>query len=267
MKKSFMAITRAVQFSPNSVSKDRAIMDAVVSRLKENDDYYMLKLISETELTKEDNADLYLSMGRLPETLSILKEKEDNGSAVINSAYGVELCTRSVITSIMRDNNIPMPPLKGDCGYWLKRGDASASSKEDICFCADERELKESLQRFNQRGVTDIVESAHVEGDLIKFYGIEGSDFFRYYYPYEEGVSKYGDEHINGKPNHYGFSEKELRTTVEKLSRIVHTPIYGGDCIVTKEGEYKIIDFNDWPSFSPCVEESASAIVRKITCK
>ena len=38
-------------------------------------------------------------------------------------------------------------------------------------------------------------------------------------------------------------------------SRLLHTPVYGGDAIVKSNGTYVIIDFNDWPSFSRCREE------------
>ena len=31
----------------------------------------------------------------------------------------------------------------------------------------------------------------------------------------------------------------------------------GGDCIVAPDGQIRIIDFNDWPSFAPCRTEAA----------
>ena len=39
--------------------------------------------------------------------------------------------------------------------------------------------------------------------------------------------------------------------------------VYGGDAIVSPDGEVHIIDINDWPSFSPCLDEAAQAIVSK----
>ena len=38
--------------------------------------------------------------------------------------------------------------------------------------------------------------------------------------------------------------------------------IYGGDCIVSDDGQIRIIDFNDWPSFAPCRNEAAPHIAR-----
>ena len=37
--------------------------------------------------------------------------------------------------------------------------------------------------------------------------------------------------------------------------------MYGGDAIVTSDGDFYIIDFNDWPSFASCREAAAEAIV------
>jgi len=40
--------------------------------------------------------------------------------------------------------------------------------------------------------------------------------------------------------------------------------VYGGDAIVQADGSFYIIDFNDWPSFSPCVNAAAEAISQLI---
>ena len=36
--------------------------------------------------------------------------------------------------------------------------------------------------------------------------------------------------------------------------------IYGGDVIIGSDGIARLIDLNDWPSFSACREEAADAI-------
>ncbi|MFS6554926.1 hypothetical protein VPJ68_05445, partial [Parabacteroides distasonis] len=40
--------------------------------------------------------------------------------------------------------------------------------------------------------------------------------------------------------------------------------MYGGDAIVTADGNFVIIDFNDWPSFSRCRDEAAEAIAEYV---
>ena len=39
---------------------------------------------------------------------------------------------------------------------------------------------------------------------------------------------------------------------------------YGGDCIIDSNGMIKIIDFNDWPSFSKCRENASKAIAATV---
>ena len=115
---------------------------------------------------------------------------------------------------------------------------------------------------MRDRGVTDFVVSAHVVGDLVKFYGVGQRRFFRYYYPTDDGQSKFGDECRNGVACHYPFDEEALRYEAERLAEAVGVSIYGGDAIVRADGSFCLIDFNDWPSFSRCREEAAEEIVK-----
>ena len=97
----------------------------------------------------------------------------------------------------------------------------------------------------------------------MKFYGVEGTNFFRYYYSGDDTETKFGDEERNGKPQYYSFSSFDLQTDAEKLACLLQTPIYGGDAIIQEDGSYVIIDFNDFPSFSKCRKEAAKAIFER----
>ena len=115
-------------------------------------------------------------------------------------------------------------------------------------------------QLFVQRGITDWVVEAHLPGDLLKFYGVAGG-FFQYFYPSDDGISKFGDEQRNGLAHHYAFDTTQLQTMVEQVAALTGVEVYGGDVIVAPSGEFFLIDFNDWPSFSRCRETAAKAIV------
>jgi hypothetical protein len=156
----------------------------------------------------------------------------------------------------------PVPPKEGTDGYWLKRGDAAAQTSDDVVYAADKEALATAVQTMRDRGVTDFVVSAHVVGDLVKFYGVGQRRFFRYYYPTDDGQSKFGDECRNGAACHYPFDEEALRYEAERLAEAVGVSIYGGDAIVRADGSFCLIDFNDWPSFSRCREEAAEEIVK-----
>ena len=285
--KPILALTRAPQFSPNSVEKDRAIMQAVADRLRRQGQE--VEMVSETTGTTR-TADTILSMARLPETLAWLKEQEQQGARVINRPEAVELCSsRCALTRLMQENGIPMPasrlspltphpspltphssPLTSHLSpltppFWLKRGDACAQSEGDVVFCRDEQELEAAIGRFAARGITGYVVSEHVEGDLVKFYGVRGTGFFRCFYPTDDHDTKFGDEQHNGPAVHFAFSVPALRADAERLAQLVGLDVYGGDCIVTLDGTWSIIDFNDWPSFSRCRDEAAEAITSPLS--
>ena len=261
MEKRILAIRRDDRYSPNSEENDRAILQSVIDRLGTG-----VMMIDEVDFTTDDDADVYLSLGRMAATVSLLKHKEDNGALVINSGYGVEACTRSRLEKTMRQYHIPMPAMTDDAGFWLKRGDETAQNKNDVVYCKDETALTKAKAEFRRRGIIDMVVSAHVRGDLIKFYGVVGG-FFRYFYPCDDHQSKFGDELVNGEAHHYKFDLGHLQQTVARLAKIVRIDIYGGDAIVEANGNINIIDFNDWPSFSRCREEAADAIARYINEK
>ena len=154
----------------------------------------------------------------------------------------------------------PVPPKEGSDGYWLKRGDAAAQSEDDVQFAPDKTSLEAKIRQMTQRGITQYTVSAHVVGDLVKFYGVSGTGFFRYYYPTDDGNTKFRDEEHNGSACHFPFELSAVQADAEHLAEAVGIKVYGGDCIVRSDGSFCFIDFNDWPSFSRCRDEAAEAI-------
>src|SRR3712207_8512125 len=63
-------------------------------------------------------------------------------------------------------------------------------------------------------------------------------------------ISKFGDEALNGAPRHYEFDKAQLEAAADLLSTLTDVAVYGGDAIIDAHGNFYIIDFNDWPSFS-----------------
>ena len=254
-----LGITRAPQYSPQLEAQDMAILKAVMERMEGEK-----RMVNETEVDDDFAANIILSMGRQPLTVKWLKDKEAEGVLVVNSGYGVEACQRSHVDKIMRSHGVPMPPTTGMHGYWLKRGDASAQTRDDVVYCRNDKELAQAKSAFRNRGITDMVVSANMQGDVVKFYGVRKTAFFRCFYPGDDGISKFGNAARNGVPLHYAFSVERLQCDAERLAGLLHTEVYGGDCIVASDGTYSIIDFNDWPSFSRCREEAAEAIANKV---
>ena len=188
----------------------------------------------------------------------LIKYEEEEGRLVINSGTGIENCTRERMTRFLIGHGIPYPESivvdtdevvrprlekAGFTGAWIKRGDGCAMHKEDV-----------------KRAVIN----RHLVGDLIKFYGISGSDYFFWFYPFDEGHSKYGLEAINGKSRGIPFEIDRLKEICQRAADVLDVKIYGGDCVVSDDGEIRIIDFNDWPSFAPCRAEAAPHIAKCI---
>ena len=272
-----LLIQRAACYSPNSEEKDLAILQEICSLLEDatiiSEDDFINRFSTYNQSVSSESVDFVnvnsqiISMARSTKALECLKQLEQSGIRVLNPSAGVWACQRSNIDKVMRENHLPLPPDKGDDGYWVKRADTAAQSKEDVCFCHDWSEVEKIKSTFMQRGITDVVTQAHVKGDVVKFYGVEGTGFFRYYYSGADTETKFGAEERNGKPRYYSFSSSNLQADAEQLACLLQTPIYGGDAIVREDGSYVIIDFNDFPSFSRCREEAAKAIVGRMKQK
>ena len=212
----------------------------------------------------------------------LLQQLEDAGALVINSGYGIENCTRERMTRILLGSNIPYPDslivdtdevvkdrmvaAKMDRA-WIKRGDFHAMHKEDVSYVRHPEEAQEVLQEYFLRGIKRAVINRHLVGDLIKFYGVRDTPFFYWFYPFDEGHSKYGHEAVNGHSRGIEFDVAGLRHICQQAADVLDVIVYGGDCIVDPDGTIRIIDFNDWPSFAPCRQEAAPHIAKAIIKK
>ncbi len=269
---------RAGAYSPNHIGNDTAIFNAVASQLRKRGcevNVYSEEQFNSGGVTEE----VILNMCRERESISHLQRLEDEGRLVMNSGYGIENCTRERMTRILLGNGIPYPdslivdtdeaikPQLKKSGFkscWIKRGDFHAMHKEDVSYVRHPEEAQEVLQEYFLRGIKRAVINVHLEGDLLKFYGVRGTPFFFWFYPFDEGHSKYGNEAINGKSQGIEFDLKELKDICARAADELNVEIYGGDCIVSPDGKMHIIDFNDWPSFAPCRTQAAPHIAKRV---
>lgn len=271
-------IMRAGAYSPNHIGNDAAIFNATADQLRKRG--CTVNIYSEEQFNSgKTNEKIILNMCREQESIKRLQHLEDNGHIVINSGYGIENCTRERMTRILLGNNIPYPDSiivntneavveqlrkAGINNCWIKRGDFHAMHKEDVSYVRHAEEAQEVLQEYFYRGIKRAVINRHLVGDLIKFYGMRGSTFFYWFYPFDDGHSKYGLEAINGKSKGIDFDIEHLKKICQNASEALGVEIYGGDCIVSPEGDIRIIDFNDWPSFAPCRNEAAPFIAKSV---
>src|SRR4029450_5519963 len=100
---------------------------------------------------------------------------------------------------------------------------------------------------------------AHIDGDLLKFYGIgrvarpggAGSPsafWFTHFHPREHEVQG------------YPFDRRALATLTRQAAAAPGLEVFGGDAIITPRGQVVLIDLNAWPSFAPFRDEAATEI-------
>lgn len=278
-----LGIRRGTKYSPNLVGNDAAIFTAVVDELRAMG--HEVASISENEMTGFDYTPYgrVFSMARDPFSLVMLEKETDVATQqkFINSINGILSCTnKAAVATQMLDAGIPQPEfLIGEqrnllfCSVedknnialplWLKNCDGSATVADDTVFCTSEKEFNRAFKQMEEREVNLWMVQEHKSGDLIKFYGVEGTDFFYWSYA-SQGHSKFGLEAVNGKEKGYSFQSGRIKLYADMLAKKLNVPIYGGDAVIDEEGKFWFIDFNDFPSFSSCREEAAEAIAKRI---
>ena len=272
------AIMRAGAYSPNHIGNDAAILNAAAEQLRKRG--CLVNIYSEEQFNNQGvEENVILNMCREQKSIENLQKAEDAGKIVINSGFGIENCTRERMTRILLGNGIPYPeslivntdeaikPMLKKSGFqscWIKRGDFHAMHKEDVSFVRHPEEAQEVLQEYFLRGIKRAVINVHLEGDLVKFYGVVGTPFFYSFYPTATDYSKFGLERHNGEPHHYAYNAEALQQAANVAARALGLTIYGGDAIVSPDGHFYIIDFNDWPSFAACRKVAAKAIAERI---
>ncbi|WP_108822939.1 hypothetical protein [Dysgonomonas sp. Marseille-P4361] len=271
-------IKRKTKYSPNHIGNDGMIFSMTAESLR-NMGYDVVEYTESEFVLSEEKERYIFNMARDKGTIKRLKQCEKDNVVIINSGTGIENCTREAMTRLLLENGIPHPasiivdvaddPTKGleamDApAYWIKRGDSHAIHREDVTYARNIPEVKSILQEFALRDIPNAVINEHLVGDLVKFYGIADTDFFYWFYPFDLSHSKFGLEAINGAAKEFSFDVDALKKACDKAGEVLDVKVYGGDCVVAEDGSFKIIDFNDWPSFAPCRDAAAPKIAECI---
>lgn len=268
-----VGVSRGNEFSPNHVGNDAAIFRETAEELAKRG--CEVTLFPEKEFVAQHiQADFIFDMARDRATISRLKELEENGALVVNSGFGIDNCVRREMTERLIASGVPHPesfiiPIGGEFTpdiypCWIKRGDSHAMVKEDVVYVECREEAEVVMADFRARHIPVAVVNEHLVGDLVKFYGVQHTDFFYAFYPTEQSHSKFGLEAINGEARGFPLDLDKLKAYANRAAEALNVPIYGGDCVVSSAGEIRIIDFNDWPSFARCRREAAPKIAECI---
>lgn len=271
-----LAVSRSLRFSPNSVARDEAIFRAVGERLEDkgHDVCYLSEDNPATIADRLKSARLIYTMARNCAALHLLSGAEKEGLRIVNSPKALLTYTRGALFSLFAKNGIRVPrtwPIRSETDLqgikaivfplWIKRSDECAQVKDDVRLVGNAENLRQDCADAFSRGARELLLCEHIRGRLFKFYGVEGTDFF-HVFPVDgsHSFSKFGLEHTCNVPSvRYTLDKNLLKHIADRAARLWGISVYGGDAVVGKDGLF-IIDFNDWPSFSPCREAAAESI-------
>jgi len=265
MKIHVMGVYREPEFSPGKVEADTAILDSVLEHLR----------ASGVQTTALDAASftsgqfpaphLVLAMCQGQRGLARLAAAEETGAVVINTALAIRNCYRDLLGAGLMRAGVPVPegvlvrtaapfdlkPLRTidlSSPMYVKRGDLHALGPHDVQRVEDLEQLEATLMRFARRGIQLAFVQQEVVGEVVKFYGVSGGEYFA---AIPEGSFHLTDTH-----------KRALNQATAIAAAALGLEVWGGDAIF-KGDQFSIVDFNDWPSFSRVRADAARAISRR----
>jgi hypothetical protein len=269
MSYKLLGIYRETSHSPQREFDDYEILRLTGKHLSDSGFEVILKkpeeVLKEKKEWNKSLPDLSFIMCEEDEIIDLLKQWENQGATVVNSIQSIWNTYRDKMTSLLQSAKVSIP--KSDLvstspgGYqmngsfkavWIKRGDFHNCQAGDVLLAQNENELKGALSGLHQRGIHHALVQDHVDGDLVKFYGIgskkAGSFWFKWFYHKDQNLKK------------YAFSEPHLKETVCSAAESMGLEVFGGDAVIDCDGNAFLIDINAWPSFALFRDEASKMI-------
>jgi hypothetical protein len=263
-ERTIVGIYRETALSPGKVEADAAILNEVLAGL-ETAGWKTLTLSADDLPQRPPAARGVLHLAQGPEALKRLIAWEAAGLRLINSPQAVRRCYRRFLPPIMAKAGVPYPEtrlygrLQAEADFprefpgpgWLKRAEIHAEGPGDVRLVHTLGEAWEVLGDFRARGIDALVWQEHLAGREIKFYGVGPGRFF-------------WAAAADGEADLPQAERARLASLAVKAAGAVELTVFGGDAILTPEGNPVLIDLNDWPSFSRCREAAAKEIVAHV---
>jgi hypothetical protein len=270
MVRTALGIFREIQNSPNRESDDALILKAVMEELRQLNVRVELLTPEEADERELTGFDMIVPMCESYPRLMRLRELEKTTSTlVVNRPDSVLNCYRTrMIPCFEKAGDVPFPPTEfrsvGGAdrlkapefdlseGMWVKRGDVHNTCLHDVVFAKDMKGAEEIRKDFAQREIVHMLFQRHIDGDLIKFYGVGPGSWFTWFY------------HDPSTARRLPFDLEALSLRAQAAARAVDLKIFGGDAIIGTDGKIYVIDINSWPSFAKVRAEAARQIARQL---
>jgi len=266
----FLGIRREPLHSPNRESDDAKILQAVGEEMARHGAHARVVEVEEglARLSREtpdlaapmcEAYPVLLHLASLPGPLTL-----------VNAPQGVLNCYRVRMVSFLRDcpearfprtevrriEEPPVPPaFMNGVGVWVKRGDVHNTCAHDVVRARDAGDLGPIRDEFRSRGIHHLVLQEHLDGDLIKFYGVGPGRWFTWFY------------HDPLSARNIPFEAEAMEEATSAAAAAVGLEVYGGDAIVSPQGSIHLIDINSWPSFARVRKEASVQIAAHLLAR
>lgn len=287
LRNKVLFVSRAEEFSPNNVEKDHRILDLVIEKCSVNRKDLKFVLHTEDELEQISDLSEYLAVAGMERRLKSLIRIQNSGITSLNSANSIinTATSRELTMTLLSNAGISVPEfwsydaekdemfqceesLQHLLPGWVKAMRYNGAKVGDVVYVETPIQADMEVLRLASEKVQDLVVTRHLHGDLLKAYAVVDNEyriqFLRWFYPQEQGYTKFGDESHNDDLMRYSFDESRLKEIVLSISRVLDIKFFGVDFIIGQIGDITVIDVNDWPSYSICQDEAAEAISRTI---
>jgi glutathione synthase/RimK-type ligase-like ATP-grasp enzyme len=260
----FWGVFRERAHSPGRECDDAEILGLTGKELEAKGFEVALKSPDELASPLEHHPDGVFLMCERVGTLDLLMAWEARGIPHVNSPRAVLNTYRNRMLEQFREANVPfiesrlvsteVVPSAVTTPVWVKRADVHNTQDGDVVFADSPRGVASALTALGARGITRAVIQPHIDGDLVKFYGIGRAarraepGWFRWFY--------HKDQTVAGHP----LDPDRLAALAHAAAAALGLEVYGGDAIATPGGGLTLLDLNAWPSFALYRDEAAPAI-------
>jgi hypothetical protein len=263
---SCLGFCRELTNSPNRETDDALILKAVMEQLSIYRARTLVMTPEEADTADLGSWDMIVPMCEsYPRLRRLLAQQKARPVLMINPPESVLACYRlsmyeafakdpSILCPATETRNIQtsaplQPPAFSDHGgLWVKRGDVHNTCTHDVVYADDWSEVEAIRQDFASREITALVLQQHVDGDLVKFYGVGPGRWFTYFY------------HDPSTARKLPFDIDILAAMAAAGASALKLEVFGGDAIITPEGRIYLIDINSWPSFARVRAEASIQI-------
>lgn len=248
-----VGIFREPEYSPGRVEDDAAILERTCDALA---DRGIDVSFGDVDLLTRTTPSAVIAMCQSAASLAALDRCVTAEVPVVNTPDAIRACYRHETVRRLANSSAPFPTTRilategeraavaNAAPCWVKRGDVHAMAADDVVFAATPRDVEAALDDFAARGIARAALQTHVEGVVVKFYGVIDGRFFRCF---TSGAEVPAPLPTLWEAAHAG-------------ARALGLEIFGGDLVVDRAGRPVLVDLNDWPSFSRCRDEAADAI-------